>query len=208
VQALWINALRLAGNAYAGTSERARASFRGRFWNADAGCLFDVVDVDHVPGRNDPALRPNQLFAIGGLPNMLVDAASARAIVDVVERELLTPAGIRTLSPRDPAYCGRYAGGPSRRDAAYHQGTAWPWLMGAFVDAWLRVHGDDAGARAQARDRLLVPLQAHFAAYGLGHVGEIADGDAPHAPRGCPFQAWSVGELIRAFRRTAPDASY
>lgn len=207
VQALWINALRLAGGTRAAAAERARAAFRARFWNAGTGCLFDVVDADHVPGRDDPSVRPNQLFAVGGLPDTLVDSASARAIVDTVERELLTPAGIRTLAPHDAAYRGRYAGDPAQRDAAYHQGTAWPWLLGAFVDAWLRVHGDDAGTRREARKRFLVPLQAHFAAYGLDHVGEIADGDAPHAPRGCPFQAWSVGELIRALKRTAPDAT-
>ena len=138
-------------------------------------------------------------------PHALVDAATARAIVRVVERDLVTPAGIRTLSPADAAYRGQYGGGAAQRDAAYHQGTAWPWLVGAFVDAWLRVHGDDSATRAQARARFVLPLETHFASYGLGHIGEIADGDAPHAPRGCPFQAWSVGEFVRALARTAPQ---
>jgi glycogen debranching enzyme len=204
VQALWINALRLAGGRHAELAERAEVAFRARFWNPASGCLFDVVDADHAAGRNDASVRPNQLFAVGGLPHTLVDAATARAIVEVVERDLLTPAGIRTLAPSDRAYRGRYAGDPSHRDAAYHQGTVWPWLIGAFVDAWLRVHGDNDGTRAEARRRFLAPLQAHFASYGLRHVAEIADGDAPHTPRGCPFQAWSVGEVLRARAATAP----
>ena len=209
VQALWINALRLAGGRLCGHAgarprglsrtlleRRRRLPVRCRRRRSRAG------------PRRPVACAPTSSSRSAACPIRWWMRRSARAIVDAVERDLLTPAGIRTLSPADPAYCGRYAGDPSRRDAAYHQGTAWPWLIGAFVDAWLRVHGDDAGTRAQARDRFLVPLQAHFAAYGLGHVGEIADGDAPHTPRGCPFQAWSVGELIRALRRTAPDASY
>ncbi len=204
VQALWINALQLSGPAYAGMADTALAAFRARFWNEASQCLFDVVDADHVPGRHDASLRPNQIFAVGGLPFALLEGPRAQSIVAMVERDLVTPMGLRSLAPADPAYRGRYDGDGRQRDEAYHQGTVWPWLTGAFVEAWLRVHGDDAERRAQARQRFLVPLIAHLAVAGLGHVSEIADGDPPHTPRGCPFQAWSVGELIRALARTTP----
>jgi glycogen debranching enzyme len=152
----------------------------------------------------DASVRPNQLFAAGGLPYPVVDAAAARAIVGAAERALLTPMGLRSLSPADPAYRGHYGGGPARRDGAYHQGTVWPWLLGAFVDAWLFAHGDNRGQRAFARARFVAPLGARLGAAGLGHLPEIADGDAPHVPRGCPFQAWSLGEYLRMMARTAP----
>ena len=205
VQALWVNAMRCAGGRYAALADRATAAFRARFWNAAAGCLYDVVDVDHEAGRVDASVRPNQVLAVGGLPWCLVTAEVARAVVATIERELLTPLGLRTLAPRDPAYRGRYEGDRWRRDTAYHQGTAWPWLTGAFVDAWLAVHGDDAARRAEARERFVAPLRAHLEVAGIGHMSEIADGDAPHTPRGCPFQAWSLGEFLRALARTAPD---
>lgn len=114
--------------------------------------------------------------------------------------------GLRSLSPRDPAYRARYAAGVSERDATYHQGTVWPWLIGPFVDAWLRVEGDDTTTRRTVRKRANASSGrcTRLSAAGLGHVSEIADGDAPHAPRGCPFQAWSLGELIRSLARTAP----
>ena len=201
VQALWINALRLAGGRYRAMAKQAQASF-ARFWNADAACLYDVVDADHIAGSVDRSIRPNQIFAVGGLPDAIVENDRAVSIVKVVERELLTPMGLRTLARGDPSYRGRYEGGVSGRDAAYHQGTVWPWLIGPFVDAWLRVHGDDTAQREAARRRFLAPLLDHLAVAGLGHVSEIADGDAPHAPRGCPFQAWSLGELIRSLART------
>jgi predicted glycogen debranching enzyme len=200
VEALWINALRLAGRE--ADAARATAAFRERFVNGATGALYDVVDADHVAGRVDASVRPNQLFAVGGLPFALIDGDRARAVVDEVESALLTPAGLRTLARSDPAYLGRYEGGPEQRDAAYHQGTAWPWLMGAFVQAWLRTRGDDAGAKAQARERFVAPLEAQVGAAGIDHLFEIADGDAPFTPRGCPFQAWSLGELIRAQRMT------
>jgi predicted glycogen debranching enzyme len=203
VQALWINALRVAGGRYRAMAERAQSAFARRFWSADAHCLYDVVDADHIAGRVDPSIRPNQIFAVGGLPYAIVENDRAAAIVKVVERELLTPMGLRTLAPTDPAYCGRYQGGAAERDAAYHQGTVWPWLIGPFVDAWLRVHGDDATQRVAARRRFLAPLLTHLTIAGLGHVSEIADGDAPNALRGCPFQAWSLGELIRSLARTS-----
>jgi predicted glycogen debranching enzyme len=204
VQALWINALRIAQGwnpDWGALQERASASFAARFSKPDGSGLYDVVDVDHEPGRVDGGIRPNQIFAVGGLPHALLDGPLARAVVDQVERELLTPLGLRTLAPADPRYIGRYAGAPAQRDAAYHQGTAWPWLLGPFVQAWLRVRlqaGElDALALSQARARFLAPLDRHLDEGGLGHIAEVADGDSPHQWGGTPFQAWSLGEFLR-----------
>jgi predicted glycogen debranching enzyme len=200
VQALWVNALDAGARfdpAWAVVRDRARAAFEARFWNEDVACLFDVVDVDHEPGRVDGTIRPNQLFALGALPVALVEGERARRAVDTVERALWTPLGPRSLAPGEPGYAARYAGGVFHRDSAYHQGTVWPWLAGPFVDAWLRVRGDGDGARREARERFVAPLLEHLHDAGLGHVSEIADADAPHHPNGCPFQAWSVGELLR-----------
>jgi predicted glycogen debranching enzyme len=203
IQALWINALRIADTfteQFRDLLARATASFDRRFWNEDGGFLYDVVDADHRPGTADASFRPNQCFAVGGLPFPLLTGERARRVVDGVEQKLWTPLGLRTLAPDDPRYRGRYEGGPLDRDGAYHQGTAWPWLLGAFVEAWVRVRGGGAGAIREARRRFVEPLEVHLAEAGLGHVSEIADGDAPHTPRGCPFQAWSVGELLRLDR--------
>jgi len=205
VQALWLNAL-AAGVAlgtpsaarWAALLGRGRASFEGRFWNQARGCLHDVVDVDHQPGAVDASLRPNQILAVGGLPQALLSGERARRVVDAVAAALLTPLGLRSLGPGEPGYRPRYEGGADQRDAAYHQGTVWPWLIGPFVEAYLRVHG--GGARRAARERFLLPLVAHLDQAGLGHVSEIADAEAPHTPRGCPFQAWSLGELLRLDR--------
>jgi predicted glycogen debranching enzyme len=200
IQALWLNALRWSQERHSDLGpllERGLRSFAGRFWFEKGGYLCDVVDVDGVAGTVDESLRPNQIFAVGGLPLQLLSGARARSVVDTVERELWTPAGLRTLSPGDPRYHGRYEGGPEERDRAYHQGTAWPWLLGPFIEAWVRVHGDDARARKEARDRFFVPWRSQLTAAGLGHLAEIADGDPPHTPRGCPFQAWSFGEYQR-----------
>lgn len=202
VQALWINALRCGGAHRTALADRAQAAFCARFWNPAANALHDVVDVDHVAGTADSRMRPNQILAVGGLPHRLVGGDRAAAVVAAVERELLTPLGLRTLARGDPQYQPRCEGGVAQRDGAYHQGTVWPWLIGAFVDAWLGVNGDDDAHRAEANTRFLSPLQAHLKVAGLGHVSEIADGDPPHTPRGCPFQAWSLGELIRALART------
>ncbi|MDE1948910.1 MAG: glycogen debranching protein, partial [Burkholderiales bacterium] len=210
VQALWLNALALAAKSdrlWQAALDLGLTSFRKRFWNAGRGSLFDVVDVDHQPGANDPALRPNQIFAVGGLPLTLLDGNQARSVVDVVEQQLWTPAGLRSLAPGEPAYVPRYEGGVRERDASYHQGTVWPWLMAAFVEAWVRVRGDGAAVRAAARERFLVPLRERTEIAGLGHLGEIADGDAPHTPRGCPFQAWSMGELLRLERKILAEPS-
>jgi glycogen debranching enzyme len=201
VQALWLNSLRVAAGLglrrWEKVAARATSAFRARFWNADRGCLYDVIDVDHRHGSVDATFRPNQIFAIGGLPFALLDGGPARRLVDEVERLLWTPLGLRSLAPGEPGYTPRYEGGMAERDAAYHQGTAWPWLAGPFVEAWVRVRGSTRAARHATRKRFLAPILAHLAEAGLGHVSEIADAEPPHTPRGCPFQAWSLGELLR-----------
>jgi predicted glycogen debranching enzyme len=200
VEALWLNALWLAGQRntrWLEVFEQGRLSFGTRFWNEETGALNDVVDVNHERGTFDAAFRPNQVFALGGLPISLVDGARARRALDEVERRLWTPIGLRSLAPGEPGYTGRYTGGVLARDGAYHQGTVWPWLLTAFVEGWLRARGDRPEARVEARERFLAPLLRHLDEHGLGHVAEIADGDAPHHPNGCPFQAWSVGEALR-----------
>jgi glycogen debranching enzyme len=159
-----------------------------------------VIDVDHEHGRTDTSLRPNQIYAVGGLPLALLEGDRARAVVDVVERELLVPLGLRTLGRHEHGYCPQYRGGIRERDGAYHQGTAWPHLLGPFVEAWLRVHGDTPEHRAVARERFLGPLREHLGTAGLGHVSEIVDAEPPHTPRGAPFQAWGTGELLRIER--------
>ncbi|QGZ65366.1 amylo-alpha-1,6-glucosidase [Paraburkholderia acidisoli] len=204
VQALWINALRIASAWDARWREleaRASAAFAARFVEPSSGALYDVIDADHVDGKLDRAVRPNQLFAVGGLPFALLDGDAARAVVAQCEAQLLTPLGLRTLAPAEPGYCGQYRGGVLARDGAYHQGTVWPWLLGPFVDAWLRVNGDTAPQRALAHERFVAPLLAHLDRAGLDHVSEVADGDAPHTPGGTPFQAWSLGELLRVLKR-------
>jgi predicted glycogen debranching enzyme len=200
VQALWFNALRIAAQWNAHWTEagdRVAQSFAQRFVDPQTGALFDVVDVDHKHGTVDRSIRPNQIFAAGGLPFALVEGETARAVIAQAQTHLLTPLGLRTLSPHDPAYRGRYAGTPLERDGAYHQGTVWPWLLGPFVEAWLRVQRPDEAARNAARTRFLAPLDAHLDRAGLDHLSEVADGDAPHAPGGTPFQAWSLGERLR-----------
>jgi glycogen debranching enzyme len=126
-----------------------------------------------------------------------LDSKRARHVVDVVESRLWTPIGLRSLEPGAPGYCGRYLGSVRERDLAYHQGTVWPWLTGPFVEAWVRVRGSSPTICGLARSRFVEPLIEHLDVAGLGHLSEIADGDSPHAPRGCPFQAWSLAELIR-----------
>lgn len=203
IQALWYNALRvmeeLAGrfnevNAkqeYGAMADKARASFNALFWNEQAGCLYDVVN----DGLRDASIRPNQVMAIS-LTNTMVAKDRAVSILGVVERELLTPRGLRTLSPSDPNYIGRYEGGPGTRDGAYHQGTVWPWLMGPYITASVKTLGRKAGRRLAVT--WLENFQQHLHEACLGQVSEIFDGDAPHTPRGCVAQAWSVAELARA----------
>jgi predicted glycogen debranching enzyme len=208
VQALWLNALWIASAfdaRWTDTFEHGRQAFADRFWNANRSCLYDVVDVDHVAGAVDATVRPNQILAVGGLPRMLVDPQRARHVVDVVERELLTPFGLRSLARFEPGYTHGYMGGPAERDAAYHQGTVWPWLIGPFVDAWIRARGDDETARQTARERFVTPLVNHAIATSGGHLCEITDAEAPFRARGCPFQAWSLGELLRVECATRPE---
>jgi predicted glycogen debranching enzyme len=200
IQALWLNALRIASetdDTWKLLYGRGKSSFSARFWDETRGCLYDVVDADHVAGKIDRAFRPNQIFAIGGLPFALVEGPHARRIVDAVEERLLTPIGLRSLAPGEPGYQPHYVGDGRARDAAYHQGTVWPWLMGPFIEAWVRVRGETGAAKAEARARFLEPLLAHLDEAGIGHLPEIADAEAPHIPRGCPFQAWSVAEALR-----------
>ena len=203
VQALWLNALHIASRlepAWQDAFDRGRASFHDRFWNEDLGRLADVVDVDHVPGTRDDSFRPNQILAVGGLPISLVDEQRGRRIVDAVEQHLVTPVGLRSLAPGSPGYAPHYEGPPWARDSVYHQGTVWPWLIGPFVEAWVRVRGNTSAARREARARFVEPLLLHLQAAGVGHVSEIADAEPPFTPRGCPFQAWSLGELLRLER--------
>jgi predicted glycogen debranching enzyme len=198
VQALWFNALQIGAKGstrWKSLLERGLDSFRRRFLNGDS--LFDVIDCNHEHGKNDPSIRPNQIFAVGGLPYALLQGDRARRVVEQVEEQLLTPLGLRSLARGEPGYTARYEGGVLQRDGSYHQGTVWPWLIGPFVEAWLRVRSGTPEAKAAARERFLVPLHDHMGLAGLGHISEIADAEPPHTPRGCPFQAWSVGELLR-----------
>lgn len=200
VQALWLNVLKIASQfapQWEVIFERGLKSFRDKFWNKTAGCLYDVIDVNHRSGEVDAAFRPNQIFAVGGLPFQLLDGARAERIVSLVEERLWTPLGLRSLAPGEAGYAAHYSGGVLQRDGAYHQGTVWPWLIGPFVEAWVRARGGTNEAKRTARERFLTPIVAHLDAAGLGHISEIADATAPHTPRGCSFQAWSVGETLR-----------
>jgi glycogen debranching enzyme len=159
--------------------------------------LYDVIDCNHQPGVVDASFRPNQILAVGGLPFNLLDPGRAVRVVSAVEARLLVPVGLRSLAPGEPGYTPQYHGGVRQRDGAYHQGTVWPWLIGPFVEAWVRTRGNTNEAKREARGKFLAPLLAHLDEAGLGHISEIADAEAPHTPRGCPFQAWSVGEALR-----------
>jgi predicted glycogen debranching enzyme len=200
IQALWLNALQIGGvfsKQWNALFKQAAVAFETKFWNEARGFLNDVVDADFVAGAIDASLRPNQIFAIGGLPFPILRGERARRVVDRVEEKLWTPLGLRSLSPDEPGYVRRYDGDQAARDRAYHQGTVWPWLSGAFVEAWLSVRKPTVSVRKEARHRFLSPLLTHLEHAGLGHVSEIADATAPFTPRGCPFQAWSTAELIR-----------
>ncbi|MBV9070602.1 MAG: glycogen debranching enzyme family protein [Acidobacteria bacterium] len=196
INALWYNALRIVAELSTDSGLRSRAdgvreSFEAAFWNRHSQCCYDVVNP------NDASIRPNQLLAIS-LPFPLFDDARAEEILGVCEAQLLTPVGLRTLSPTDPRYRGRLVGDQHSRDTAYHQGTVWPWLLGPFIDALLRYRGETGIASARA---LLANLQTHLNEAGLGTIGEIFDGEPPHTPRGCIAQAWSVGEVLRALAK-------
>lgn len=204
IQALWYNALchleviasRLGDASTAAychsLAGRAGNSFNQKFWNSSANCLFDVLHDDET---TDAAIRPNQIFAVS-LPFSMLQPERARSVVGIVERELLTPYGLRSLAPSHPNYRGRYEGDSLSRDGAYHQGTVWAWLIGPFINAYLKVNEHSAESRAQARVWLRA-FREHLTDAGLGQVSEIFDGDPPHIPRGCIAQAWSVAELLR-----------
>ncbi len=203
IQALWLNALAIGAKSSArwqSLFDKGRTAFEEKFWNEHAGYLADVVDCDHRPGTVDLTFRPNQIFAVGGLPLTLLSPDKARQVVDVVEMLLLTPVGLRSLAPGEPGYAPHYQGSSRERDAIYHQGTVWPWLIGPFVEAWVRVRGSTSEAKAEARAKFLPPIYQHLNEAGLGHISEICDAEPPHTPRGCPFQAWSLGELLRLER--------
>lgn len=171
--------------------------FEARFWNERLGWLNDVVDVDRRRGEDDETLRPNQVLAVGGLPWPVLGGDRARRMVEVVGARLWTPLGLRSLDPAAPGYKGHYPGSPRDRELAYYQGTVWPWLSGPFAEAWLRVRGDTEEARREGRKLFVEPLLDRLGDAGLGHLPEVADAEPPHAPGGCPFQAWSVAELLR-----------
>jgi predicted glycogen debranching enzyme len=206
INALWYNALMLftswlvrAGHGLhaeqlAREARRCCDAFNERFWIADRGYLYDVVDGDN---GDDDACRPNQIVALSVAHSPLARARWPQ-VLETVAAQLLTPVGLRTLSPAHPAYQPRYFGDLRARDGAYHQGTVWPWLMGQFLDAWLAVHPEDKpGARA-----LLTPLLDHLVHEAcVGSVSEIFDAEAPYTPRGCAAQAWSVAELTRLVTR-------
>jgi predicted glycogen debranching enzyme len=202
--ALWINAmetmagfarlLNKSGEAYDGLSRRAKDSFQ-KFWNPHRGCCYDVIDV---PGLgNDASLRPNQIFAVS-LPVSPITPAQQKAVVDACAQHLLTPYGLRSLAPGEPGYQGHYGGGPRERDGAYHQGTAWGWLLGPFALAHFRVYGDRASALGSFDS-----IDAAIRLYGVGSLAEIYHGDMSFTPDGCIAQAWTVGEVLRAWTELA-----
>jgi predicted glycogen debranching enzyme len=203
VEALWLNAL-----LFALTLEKTPdpgwkklfvlgvKSFKERFWNEKGCYLYDVVDSGRIPQTVDARFRPNQIFALGGLPLTLVTPGQARLAMDEIEKRLLTPCGLRTLAPGEPGYQPHYRGGLQERDSAYHQGPAWPWLMGPFVEAWLKLREGNPASKAEARKKFLAPLMERLRPAGTGHLAELFDGEEPFRHGGCPFQAWSLGELI------------
>lgn len=207
INALWYNALCVmarwqaemgrteAADRTATAAERARESFNARFWYADGGYLYDVVDGDPAEAV---LLRPNQLFALS-LPNPVLDPRHWRRVMEVARERLLTPFGLRSLPADHPNYRPRFEGDQLSRDGAYHQGTVWPFLLGAFIDGWMKAWPDDkAGARA-----VLERMLPHLKDYCVGTIAEVFDGDPPHLPRGCTAQGWSVAEWLRAWVRVS-----
>jgi predicted glycogen debranching enzyme len=200
VNALWYHGLRtmaafarrlgMSDASYEAAADQALQSFQ-RFWNAERGYCYDVLDT---PDGDDATLRPNQLLAVSLLHSPLLPEQQ-RAVVDVCARHLLTPHGLRSLAPDDPAFVAHYGGDPWHRDTAYHQGTVWGWLIGPFIEAHQRVYAQPDIARS-----FLTPLLRHLSDHGLGSLSEIFDGEAPFTPRGCFAQAWSVAEVLRVWR--------
>ena len=208
INALWINALETmahfarslnkSADSYERLAAQAKNSFQ-KFWNADRSCCFDVIDVPGPARSNgkDAALRPNQILAVS-LPFSPLRKDQQKSVVDICAQRLVTYHGLRSLAVGEPSYQGHYGGDQRARDATYHQGTVWGWLLGPFAVAHHRVYGDRAAAL-----RYLEPLGSNISAYGLGTLAEIFDGDPPHTPRGCIAQAWTVGEVLRAWSEIA-----
>jgi predicted glycogen debranching enzyme len=204
INALWFNALQTmaslapvvkkSAGPYAKLAAQVKQSF-AKFWNAAAGCCYDVIDSPGI--GNDASLRPNQILAVS-LPQSPLTTEQQKLVVDFCARRFVTSVGLRSLAQGEPGYQGHYGGGVRERDGAYHQGTVWGWLLGPFVLAHLRVYGDRAAALS-----FLEPLGQQINAHGLGTLSEICDGDPPFTPRGCIAQAWTVGEVLRAWRATA-----
>ncbi len=206
INALWYNAIRLlegwlrerrgeeAATKASEMAKRVYESFNRRFWCEKEGYLYDVIDGEN---GDDLSCRPNQVFAIA-LPHPVLDSGFWKPVMDVVEKKLLTPVGLRSLSPDDPNYKSRYDGDLRSRDAAYHQGTVWAWLLGAFVDAWIRLHPGEA----KSARRFIVGLLPHLNEACIGSMSEIFDAEPPFTPRGCIAQAWTVAEFLRAWAKT------
>lgn len=211
INALWYNALSLlarwleeegvSNESRELTDEavRVKESFNRRFWYDAGGYLYDVIDGE---AGEDTSLRPNQIFSIS-LDYPVLDESRWQPVFETVRKQLLTPVGLRSLAPGHPDYKSRYFGDLRARDAAYHQGTVWAWLIGPFIDAWFRVHPED---RAGARE-LLTGLVSHLDVFGVGSIAEIFDAEAPYTPRGCTAQAWSVAEVLRAWLKSAGETS-
>jgi predicted glycogen debranching enzyme len=209
INALWYNALQLLAKwlretgqpadaqRYQEQAERARRSFNERFWYAEGGYLYDVVDCNGIKQTHDTSCRPNQIFAIS-LEHSVLDQERWTSVVDVVQRKLVTPVGLRSLSPDDPEYKPIYSGDLRSRDGAYHQGTVWAWLIGPFIDAWLKVH---PGENREAR-KFLEFFPEHLTDAGIGTISEVFDAREPHAAGGCIAQAWSVAEVLRSWVKT------
>jgi predicted glycogen debranching enzyme len=208
INGLWYNALKLLegwvraekGEAEARPlaehAEKARRSFNRRFWYEKGGYLYDVVDGE---SGDDPACRPNQLIAFS-LEQPVLDGSRWKPVLEVVKAQLLTPVGLRSLSPLHPDYKARYFGDLRARDAAYHQGTVWAWLIGPFLDAWVKVHPEDrVGAR-----RFLEGFVSELGDACIGSISEVFDAEPPFTTRGCVAQAWSVAEVLRCWVKTAP----
>ncbi len=208
INALWYNALKTASDlgmhlgkdvsSYETLAAGVASNFENVFWNPETNCLFDLVYLDEAGNQvKDPAIRPNQIFAVS-LPYTMLSPEKEKAIVDRVEKDLLTPFGLRTLSRDHPLYKGQYHGDAINRDTAYHNGTAWPWLLGAYVKAYRKVHNYSEESLENMR-ALLQGFNAHLEIAGIGTISEVFDGDYPHSPGGCIAQAWSVAEIFRAY---------
>ena len=206
IQALWFNALNVMADfakafkdeedekRYRAMADLCELSFNGAFWNEAEECLFDVVEN----GDRDGSIRPNQIFAVS-LPHSMLDTERSAKVLAKVEGELLTPVGLRSLSPNDAGYCPVYIGSPFARDSAYHQGTVWGWLIGPFIDAYRKVHGGSLTTEKRVAE-ILAGFELHLTEAGIGQISEIFDADPPHKPRGCFAQAWSVAEVLRVLK--------